>query len=40
LNDRGTRKIQSFIIEHYREMYQLWQQYSDEGFYRGLQVMT
>ena len=33
LNDREVRKIQEFIKEHYKEMYLLWQQYSEEGFY-------
>ena len=35
LNDRDILKIQKFIKEHYKEMYLLWQQYSNEGFYRG-----
>ncbi len=35
LNDRDILKIQKFIKEHYKEMYLLWQQYSEEGFYKG-----
>lgn len=35
LNDRDILKIQKFIKEHYKEMYLLWQQYNEEGFYKG-----
>lgn len=35
LNDREVKKIQEFIKEHYKEMYLLWEQYSEEGFYKG-----
>lgn len=29
------RKIQAFIKENYKEMYQYWQKFSEEGFYKG-----
>lgn len=35
LNDREILKIQKFIKENYLDMYALWEQYSDEGYYRG-----
>ena len=35
LSEREVRKIQEFIKEHYKEMYHVWEQYSEEGFYRG-----
>lgn len=35
LNDREIAKIQQFIAENYREMYLVWAQYSEQGFYRG-----
>ena len=34
LNERGIRKIQDFIRQHYKEMYRKWAEYSQEGFYR------
>lgn len=33
LNDRETRKIQTFIKNNYQEMYLKWTQYSKEGYY-------
>lgn len=35
LSDREVRKIQDFIKEHYKEMYNLWKHWSDNGYYRG-----
>ena len=35
LNDREIRRIQEFIKDNYKEMYRLWQQYSEEGFFKG-----
>lgn len=35
LNDREINCIQSFIKEHYKEMYLKWKKYSQEDFYRG-----
>ena len=35
LNDREVRKIQLFIKDNYKEMYLMWEQYSEEGFYKG-----
>ena len=35
LSDREIRIIQSFIKEHYLEMYELWKTDSDNGFYEG-----
>ena len=33
LNDREIGRIQKFIKQNYRDMYRVWSQYSDEGFY-------
>ena len=33
LSDIEVRKIQTFIKEHYLEMYELWKTDSDNGFY-------
>ena len=33
LTDQELRKIQSFIKEHYLEMYEMWKTESDNGFY-------
>ena len=33
LTDQELRKIQSFIKEHYLEMYEMWKTDSDNGFY-------
>jgi hypothetical protein len=33
LTEQEVRKIQEFIKERYREMYQKWSEYSDTGFY-------
>jgi hypothetical protein len=33
LTEQEIRKIQEFIKERYREMYQKWSEYSDKGFY-------
>ena len=33
LSDIEVRKIQSFIKEHYLEMYEIWKTDSDKGFY-------
>ena len=35
LTDREIRIIQSFIKEHYLEMYEMWKTDSDKGFYEG-----
>lgn len=35
LTDQEIRKIQEFIKERYKEMYQKWSEYADTGFYRG-----
>ena len=35
LIDREVSIIQSFIKEHYLEMYELWKTDSDKGFYEG-----
>ena len=35
LTDREVSIIQSFIKEHYLEMYELWKTDSDKGFYEG-----
>ena len=35
LTDTEANKIQKFIKEHYKEMYQKWTEYSTEGFYKG-----
>lgn len=35
LNEREARKIQEFIKEHYKEMYLLWSEFSQEGFYQN-----
>ena len=34
LNDREIRRIQKFIKQNYQDMYRVWSQYSDEGFYQ------
>ena len=34
LTDQELRKIQSFIKEHYLEMYEMWKTDSDNGFYK------
>lgn len=33
LNDREIKIIQSFIKENYKDMYKIWSQKSDNGFY-------
>jgi hypothetical protein len=33
LTEQEIRKIQEFIKERYREMYQKWSEYGDTGFY-------
>ena len=33
LNDREIRSIQVFIKDNYKDMYMLWQQYSEEGYF-------
>lgn len=33
MTDQELRKIQSFIKEHYLEMYEMWKTDSDNGFY-------
>jgi hypothetical protein len=33
LTDQEIRKIQEFIKERYKEMYQKWSEYSNTGFY-------
>jgi hypothetical protein len=33
LTEQEIRKIQRFIKERYREMYQKWSEYGDTGFY-------
>ena len=33
LTDQELRKIQSFIKEHYLEIYEMWKTDSDNGFY-------
>lgn len=35
LNDRETRKIQTFIRNNYQEMYLKWAEYSKEGYYEN-----
>lgn len=35
MNDREIAKIQAYIKKHYKEMYQKWAEYSNEGFYEG-----
>jgi len=35
LNDRELRKIQMFIKEHYKEMYVMWKQYSENDFFEN-----
>ena len=35
LTDRELRHIQSFIKDHYLEMYEMWRTDSDNGFYMG-----
>lgn len=35
LNDRETRKIQTFIKNNYQEMYLKWAEYSKEGYYEN-----
>ena len=35
LNDRETRKIQTFIKNNYQEMYLKWSEYSNEGYYEN-----
>lgn len=33
LSDRELRQIQSFVKDHYKEMYLTWAQMSENGFY-------
>lgn len=33
LSDRDIKRIQSFIKGHYVEMFDLWKEYSDKGYY-------
>lgn len=35
LTDQEIRKIQEFIKERYKEMYQKWLEYSNTGFFAG-----
>ena len=35
LKDHEITKIQKFIKSHYLEMYQVWQEDSENGFYEG-----
>ena len=35
LTDRELNKIQEFIKENYKKMYEKWAMYSESGFYRG-----
>lgn len=35
LTDQELRKIQEFIKERYKEMYQKWSEYSSTDYYRG-----
>ena len=35
LSPRDLVRIQGFIKEHYIEMYDLWAEWSDNGYYRG-----
>lgn len=35
LTEQELRKIQAFIKERYKEMYQKWSEYSSNGFYYG-----
>ena len=35
LNDRESRKIQTFIKNNYQEMYLKWAEYSKEGYYEN-----
>ena len=35
LTDREVRKIAEYIKDNYLEMYEEWQKYSKNGFYRG-----
>lgn len=35
LTDREVCKIQTFIKEHYLEMYEVWRTDSENGFYKG-----
>ncbi len=35
INDRDIRKIQQFIKDHYREMFEKWSAISEEGYYQG-----
>ena len=35
LNDRETRRIQTFIKNNYQEMYLKWAEYSKEGYYEN-----
>ncbi len=33
LSDRDVKRIKAFIKDNYKDMYQLWQQFSEEGFF-------
>lgn len=35
LTDLEARRIQAFIKDHYVEMHDLWEEWSDTGYYRG-----
>ena len=35
LTDREVKKIQSYIKDHYLEMYEVWKTDSNNGFYEG-----
>ena len=35
LNDREIRRIQAFIKQNYKEMYQKWAAYSSNAYYEG-----
>ena len=35
LNDREIFEIKKFIKDKYHQMFKVWEQYSEEGYYRG-----
>ena len=35
LTDKDVKKISEYIKDNYMEMYEEWQKYSENGFYRG-----
>ena len=40
LNDREISKIQEYIKRHYKEMYIKWAEYSRNGFYKGIKIIS